>query len=380
MAGNVTPQSHNGMQTEATTENVTGDMLFCAYITVGKFEYILFSFIVPVIFSLITFIGVVGNTLVIHVILCKQKMRTVTNLLLLNLAFADLSFVIICPPFTAYSFATAEFPFGNVICKMMHYLLNVTAYVTVYTLVLISAMRYMTIVHNQETKHYRTPRNIVVMVCMIWSIMLILNLPIFLAYEVKGYCGVLECAISDPQTGKGLFGTFFAFAYVLPLTVIGLFSICILRHIRLRPSTLERGTRSEYRKKQASRLIILVVVIFAIFWLPIHIHLLLAWWDQLPLQNSVYESVSILWNVLAYFNSCVNPIIYNFASRDFRDSFHEAVCCCMPLQWRRQRADSLHTMTTKTPEERNGNVLATPAEKQVLVEMAGDKNHCIAAV
>jgi len=39
------------------------------------------------------------------------------------------------------------------------------------------------------------------------------------------------------------------------------------------------------------------------------------------------QAVSVLWNCLAYFNSCVNPIIYNRTSKEFRDAFLEASCC-----------------------------------------------------
>jgi len=35
-------------------------------------------------------------------------------------------------------FAANRWPFGDVPCRLMHYLINVTAYVTVYTLVVIS--------------------------------------------------------------------------------------------------------------------------------------------------------------------------------------------------------------------------------------------------
>jgi len=40
-----------------------------------------------------------------------------------------------------------RWPFGDVACRLMHYLVNVTSYVSVYTLVLISVIRHMTIVH-----------------------------------------------------------------------------------------------------------------------------------------------------------------------------------------------------------------------------------------
>ena len=105
------------------------------------FAFILYTIVVPILFGFVTLLGTFGNLLVIYVIFSRQKMRTVTNLLLLNLAFADLTFLLICPPFTALSFATMRWPFGNVVCKLMHYLLNVTVYVTIYTLVLISVIR-----------------------------------------------------------------------------------------------------------------------------------------------------------------------------------------------------------------------------------------------
>ena len=73
-------------------------------------------------------------------------------------------------------------------------------------------------------------------------------------------------------------------------------------------------------------MLVLVVVIFALFWLPVHIHLLVAYFDELP-DNTFYEVVSIFWNCLAYFNSCVNPIIYNHTSKDFRDAFIEVAHC-----------------------------------------------------
>jgi len=108
---------------------------------VDYFYFAIYQVSVPVLFGVITLTGVIGNSLVIHVILAKDRMRTVTNLLLLNLAIADLCFIVVIPTFTAYQFATAGWPFGSVMCKLLHYLVNVTAYVTVYTIVLVSFVR-----------------------------------------------------------------------------------------------------------------------------------------------------------------------------------------------------------------------------------------------
>ena len=289
------------------------------------FYFILFSIVVPITYGLVSLIGFIGNLLVIYVILSKHKMRTVTNILLLNLALADLSFVLIVPPFTAYYWAVNVWEFGPVLCKAMQFLLNVTAYVTVYTLVLISIVRYLTIVYSTQTMRFRTKQNMVIMNILIWVIMLAVNIPIILSYMIEpDALGFPQCV---PQKPKEMYANFFAWAYLLPLTVIAIFSICILRHIRkAKPTMLNKKSKSDDRKKQAARVIILVVVIFGVSWLPIHIHLLVNYFYGVPVTK-FYTAVSVFWNALAYTNSCVNPIIYNYASKDFRDSFREVISC-----------------------------------------------------
>lgn len=37
------------------------------------------------------------------------------------------------------------------------------------------------------------------------------------------------------------------------------------------------------------------------------------------------QVISVIWNCLAYSNSCVNPFVYNHTSKDFRDSFRSVV-------------------------------------------------------
>jgi len=64
------------------------------------------------------------------------------------------------------------------------------------------------------------------------------------------------------------------------------------------------------------------------------------------------QAVSVLWNCLAYFNSCVNPIIYNRTSKEFRDAFLEA-CGCRRARDRCNSADA-----AKVPDERRVSMVA----------------------
>ena len=97
--------------------------------------------VVPLFFGLIFFLGLAGNSLVVLVVAANPGMRSTTNILIINLAIADLLFVLFCIPFTGADFVLLFWPFGNVWCKVVQYLIIVTACASVYTLVLMSLDR-----------------------------------------------------------------------------------------------------------------------------------------------------------------------------------------------------------------------------------------------
>ena len=95
----------------ATTSGISDNVTAGRLPSDDYFAFILYEVTVPVLYGIVTALGVVGNSLVIYVIASRQRMRTVTNLLLLNLAVADLSFVVVIPPSTAYVFAANRWPY-----------------------------------------------------------------------------------------------------------------------------------------------------------------------------------------------------------------------------------------------------------------------------
>ena len=291
-----------------------------------------YKFVVPFLFGTVTLLGIIGNLLVILVISTQAKMQSAVNMLLLNLAVADLCFVIVCPPFTAftYAFDSHNWLMGNFGCKTFHYLLNVTVYVTIYTLVMISVVRFASIVYTMKAEKFLTKRNIIILSTVIWAMMLLANTPIIFEYGMTTSGAIIYCELYKLASGLRIYTTFFIFAYLLPLLVIATLTVCTVHHI----SQNERVQTK--KKREISTLLITVVIIFAIFWFPIQMHLLLAWSGHLP-HSRVYEVISILWNVLAYANSCVNPIIYNFVSKEFREAFKHLFSCLYQKKRTRKR-------------------------------------------
>ena len=101
---------------------------------------------VPVVFGLIALVGIFGNALVIIVVTTNAQMRSTTNMLILNLAVADLLFIILCVPSTATDYVLNSWPFGLVWCQTVQYLIYATSYVSIYTLILMSIDRFMAVV------------------------------------------------------------------------------------------------------------------------------------------------------------------------------------------------------------------------------------------
>jgi len=108
------------------------------------FYFVLHKLTVPTVFSIIILVGLLGNLLVIGVTLSRHKMWTTVNLLLLNLAVTDIIFVVVCVPFMAYHYAADNWLVGDSVCKLSQFVLYVTVYVTVYTLVAIAVIRLYT--------------------------------------------------------------------------------------------------------------------------------------------------------------------------------------------------------------------------------------------
>jgi allatostatin receptor len=288
--------------------------------------------IIPTIFGLIVFLGLVGNLLVIIVVYSYKQMQNTTNILIVSLAFADLFFIIFCVPFTATLYAMPTWPFGDIWCKIVNYLMYVCAYASVWTLVLMSFDRYLAVVHPISSMRLRNTRNAYILIVLTWFIFSVGHIRLLLQYNVFEYkYGGAErssCINVEGETLPIFHACFFAFGYVVPLQII-----CVLYGFLLKrllygvvPGGSQRA-ESIRSKKRVTRMIIIVVVVFAICWLPIHICFMIQYFDPHYETNILNTSFLMTANCIAYMNSCMNPILYAFLSENFRRSFKNLLCC-----------------------------------------------------
>ena len=329
---------HHLTTVEMTSPSVEEDLLLEDMDQRFRLIARLHQYIVPPIFAVIIIAGIIGNLLVIYVILSKKKLQTVTNLLLMSLAISDVSFLLVCGGFSVVHYVLSEWPLGDVLCRVIQYLLYVTCYVTVYTLIMVSAVRFLLVVYRDTAKKYCSKRNATVLIALTWIIFMLAKIPILIVHreQENRRTGRRECIIVGKTDGRRLFASFFVFAYALPLLIICTLYLLILRHIRSKRSMTLNGhvstssngnAAATTRNRHVTKCVVIVVLTFAVCWLPLHVHLLVAYYHEVPDSDVSYNVLLIIWQALSFLNSTLNPIIYNYFSKEFRRSFRSIMCC-----------------------------------------------------
>jgi len=119
--------------------------------------------------------------------------------------------------------------------------------------------RYLAIVHPVNSRSLRTQRNTVIVVGLMWLIVSTANSPLLNQHDVKYYLyagqqrsSCINVNIYEDATravGLRFYGCFFAFAYVLPLSVICVLYGRLLRHLRNRARRAAASAIAELHRR-----------------------------------------------------------------------------------------------------------------------------------
>lgn len=293
---------------------------------ITKHQFVQIALIVA--YSLIILLGLVGNTLVIYMIILYKNMRTVTNFFIANLALADLMVDTICLPFTLAYTLLDEWKFGAVLCHLVPYAQALSVHVSILTMTVIALERYRCIVFHLERRLSRSASFTIIGLTWAASAVLAGPLAIFREYrrEEIPYIGlhIAVCSEKWPH-GTNRDAVIYSLSmlllqYVIPLGVISYAYVCIWAKLRNHRSPSSRSGDSLHRRKKTTKMLVVVVLVFALCWLPFHIFQLASDLD-LVLRFKEYKLLYTIFHIVAMCSTFANPLLYGWMNKNYRNGF-----------------------------------------------------------
>lgn len=285
----------------------------------------LFSEVTVVIYTIVFIVGFLGNTLTIYVVIRYAKLKTVTNMYILNLAVAD-EIYILGIPFLGTNSILSYWPYGDLFCKLCMTADSISQFASTFCLTLMSVDRFLAVVYPIRSAKWRKLQVAKIFSGMVWVVSFLVVLPVTIYSRVQE--DLNTCNISWPEPSHVWSVVFILYTSILgffgPLIIISLGYLLIV--IKVRSAGVRAGLMKRRKsERKVTRMVVIIVLVFVICWMPFFTTNIVNLVYIIP-ENKTMAAVYFSLVILTYVNSCANPILYGFLSDNFRQSFQKALC------------------------------------------------------
>ncbi|CAF1125203.1 unnamed protein product, partial [Didymodactylos carnosus] len=296
------------------------------------------------IYTILSILTITSNIFVCLVVFYYQRMVTVTNLFIVNLAISDLLIGIFCIPIVLISdYLLSNWPFGTFMCKYFSFAQSVCVMCTVYTLIAMSIDRYLAVVHPMNQLKI-TQGQCKKLLALLWLFAISFSIPVYIEMNTRRVCynrgnkihlqTICEAnGISKSlQTAYNI--TSIIMIYFIPLVVLSIVYIRLGQALNKSRAPgeahSERDAKMEKSKRKVIKMCCVVVIMFGICWLPMQIYINILR-QFLEVKGYKYiPHIYFAFHIMAMSNSCINPFIYGVMSSKFRNGYIYFLKC---KQW-----------------------------------------------
>ncbi|XP_022092808.1 rhodopsin, GQ-coupled-like isoform X2 [Acanthaster planci] len=322
--------------------------------------------------------GIAGNGVTLWIFVRTKSLRTAPNMLIVNLAFSDISMIITNFPLMFASTIYGKWLFGDLVCEIYAFFGGLFGFMSIATMTAIALDRHYVICHSMEAMRTVTRRKAAYKILLVWiysSIWSLLPFFGFGAYVLEGYGVSCTFEYLDLSLKNRLYvGTIFTFGFLIPLGVIIACYVHIaytLRQHRLQLMRVQNDLRSPGNDKaqaaairkvkaenvewQIAKVGIMLTILFCASWMP---YASVAFIGEFIDASKVTPMVQVIPVVLAKSSASWNPLVYAISHQRFKEALrdHFFVYCCGESQSRRQRHSTTRSMSS---ENRNTDSRAT---------------------
>ncbi|XP_078369759.1 allatostatin-A receptor-like [Oculina patagonica] len=273
--------------------------------------------------------NIVGNSFVVIIFLKSKSTRQFSDLLLFNLATADLLFgtvVLIC----SLAFHFAGTTINDLYCKITGGVVYLSCGVSVFTLAAIAMERYGAVVKPVRARvrmRDSTRNHKIVQITWIIALIFVSPIVVFLK-KIDVAENIVDCGFLQNE-GMAEFGRIYDAVVVLVLFLVpNCFMCCVYGRLVFKlwwdnqahpkPRLALMNSRDKLTKVS-----FVITIVFTICWTPYYLRTLLT----LVLGRHFLVLSLVVCRILVVVNSCANPIIYTLQCARFRRHLRRLLDC-----------------------------------------------------
>ncbi|KAM4576110.1 adenosine A2a receptor a [Odontesthes bonariensis] len=284
---------------------------------------------------LIAVFSVLGNVLVCWAVCLNSNLQSITNFFVVSLAVADIAVGVLAIPFAII--ISTGFCSNFYGCLFIACFVLVLTQSSIFSLLAIAMDRYIAIKIPLRYNSLVTGKRARGIIAICWALSIVIGLTPMMGWHkvsesTNSTCppGLMKCLFEAVvEMEYMVYFNFFA-CVLIPLLLMLAIYLCIFMAARHQLKLIEvkavhgEKSRSTLQKEvQAAKSLAIIVGLFAVCWLPLHIincFTLFCPECHRPPLWIMYVAI-----ILSHANSVVNPFIYAYRIREFRQTFRKII-------------------------------------------------------
>ncbi|XP_075899559.1 melatonin receptor type 1A-like [Nelusetta ayraudi] len=280
-------------------------------------------------------VDVIGNLLVIVSVFRNRKLRKAGNAFVVSLALADLLVALYPYPLVLAAIFHGGWPAGYLHCQLSGFLMGLSVIGSIFNITGIAINRYCYICHSLRYDRLFSAANTGGYVLLVWALTLLAIVPNWFMESLQYDPRVYSCTFA--QSASSLYTIAVVLVhFVLPIAIV---TYCYLRiwmlvvrvRRRVKPDLAGRRgcggrRRPDVRPHDLRNFLTMFVVfvLFAVCWAPLNLIGLAVALDP-RLSQAIPEWLFTASYFMAYFNSCLNAVVYGALNHNFRKEYKRIV-------------------------------------------------------
>ena len=292
--------------------------------------------------SLILVVSLVGNSVIVLIVSKTPTLRKPINMLIANMAMSDLLFPIFLFPVRLADLHDDSWliggSLGQALCKLQPFLSDISALVSIQSLVLITVDRFVAVVFPLRSPLI-SRKLCMFFIAATWIVAMAVLSPYLVAFKVVEYQERLRCkrlwqeAFGGNTYPNYLLAGAIVFFYTPFVVLVILYSIIMIK-LKKQVHPGEQSANAEEQRARRNRNVLkmatAIVVVFFICWIPFIIKWIIYSFsapDSLAFSSCSFYLYHIVTLFMAYANCAINPIICLILSSNYRQALKRLVSC-----------------------------------------------------